>query len=1076
MKRITRFLAVVAAMLLPLGIQAADFDLSGYTLAKTLDFSIYEAEQALTQGDAVETKAWDNGNAQFQTMYAITAPEDYAGYLIVQSVANKGFIIGANSGLYSKGAQRVAAIDGLSKGDIVVITTTQADADNVISIIRRNDSKNKGDYMPDGNYNYVKSEDGKSYYCVMTDDGYVGFNGLNGKQAVSKISIYKPAQGTNLANYTVKFVDPDGNTVKESATYSSAIGMKCTVFPADLQKLTIEDVNYIVASNDAAEQTVAADGSTVVTVTYKAVAPVPYTVYEVAGDITFRTTTGTEITGNTVKVPYRYFNAANGQLYKKTQTNKEFNYSFLLTQENQVEKLEYTAVDGVTNVVFITEGEDIEGLTPCDATGNTGIRSSNSLAAYAAEADTKIVKLSAGTYKIHGIIYDSAKNPDSHWIFKAGEETVADFNCTTVNIQEFDSEEFTLTEATDIILAAGGSKTQGVDALYIVGDGSIVEEAEEVVFDFNAWDVPTSANGGVNDGDITSPYETIVDGVTLYVTNATEGVNTPNRFWSTNKGPQLRMYSGWFSLTAPEGKAIVKAVIENGKWNANNTINGVAAETGEWEGNSTDIQVAIAGNTQINKIIVTLANANDETTTFIEPILDQDIFVNRETGLGYAATTAQVDFTQALEYLGVEELTTDMLRIENADGTIISDYAQFDGWFNTKGIAETWGSLNAQAEAADKAGICVKFFQAIPDGKFEICDMNGADEVGKTYTVRWQLVNGKKSVRYTINVTFVEPQQKEIEVIKTIDVPVEMLAETAYEGSTATFPLDEVVEALGIESINEADQYIVNVTTGEFVRNSTDGWRDANGDAALWADAANGVCVKISDPASGVIDYLGTHDANFQVGDTYTAKWGFVNADNKAVVLNVNITFVAAAQVEKEVVDKGIIATVEYDISEESYTEKYTSITDEQVAAICQELGIQSLADATVYGYNPTTKELIANYEVFDGWRDANGDFHNWAGDATVPACVKYIDGKTYSCYNIAGCEEQTIKCYWAIANEEKAVLVEIDFIYSNDPTVGINDINVNSQTTTVYNLQGQRVMNGKKGLYIINGKKVVLK
>jgi hypothetical protein len=231
-----------------------------------------------------------------------------------------------------------------------------------------------------------------------------------------------------------------------------------------------------------------------------------------------------------------------------------------------------------------------------------------------------------------------------------------------------------------------------------------------------------------------------------------------------------------------------------------------------------------------------------------------------------------------------------MLRIENPDGELISDYAPFDGWFNGDGIAETWGS---------NTKVCVKFFEAIPEGKFTFYDMNGADEDGKTYTVKWQLVNGEKAVRYTINVTFKKP-----------------------------------------------------------------------------------------------------------------------------------------TAVEMEIVDKGIATSVTYDIEESSYVEKTASITDDQVAAICAELGIGSLAEAKVFGYNPTTKELVANYAGFDGWRDANGDFHTWTGNAEAPACVKYSDGQNYLCYNIAGCEAQTIKTFWAIANDAKAVLVEIDFIYTGGQTV----------------------------------------
>lgn len=282
--------------------------------------------------------------------------------------------------------------------------------------------------------------------------------------------------------------------------------------------------------------------------------------------------------------------------------------------------------------------------------------------------------------------------------------------------------------------------------------------------------------------------------------------------------------------------------------------------------------------------------------------LDLTIDHQRATGLGYTPTEAEVDFTEAKSWLGVDAITTDMLNFENPDGTLI-DYAtyakaNYDGWCNGEGMAENWGGTTK---------VCVKFFEAIPDGKFTFYDMNGADEAGKTYSVRWRLINGEKSVRYTVNVIFFKPEAEKLEVV-----------------------------------------------------------------------------------------------------------------------------------------DKGIVASVTYDIADADYVEQKVTLTDEQVAAICAELGISDLSEATAYGYNPTTQELVKNHAGYDGWRDANGDFHNWNADGTqAPACVKYTDGKEYLCYNRSSMEPQTIKTYWAIANDKKAVLVEIDFIYL-DATADPNELVIN--------------------------------
>ena len=321
-----------------------------------------------------------------------------------------------------------------------------------------------------------------------------------------------------------------------------------------------------------------------------------------------------------------------------------------------------------------------------------------------------------------------------------------------------------------------------------------------------------------------------------------------------------------------------------------------------------------------------------------------------------------------------------------------------------------------------------------------------------------------------------------IPIIATTNVAVEMIEKRAYSGDTAKFDAAAIAEWLGIENLSAATQYFVNpdktAVLAEYGGGTIDGWRNSEGFAAMWATCANGLCAKIQDPASGIIDYLGEHDATFSAGDTFNTLFAFV-ADGKAVVLSVDVTFVTDENppqpIELEISDNIYELAVEYNTTDESYLNKTVSLTDDQVAAILEELGLASLSDATVYAYNPTTQEFIADFVAFDGWRNVDGDFANHTGDATVPACVKYTDGQNYGCWNINGCEQQTINCYWAIANETKAVLVKIIFSYVLP--VGINGIYADLENAVIYDLNGQRVRVPVKGnIYIVNGKKMFLK
>ncbi|MBP3212316.1 MAG: hypothetical protein J6M41_07075 [Prevotella sp.] len=200
------------------------------------------------------------------------------------------------------------------------------------------------------------------------------------------------------------------------------------------------------------------------------------------------------------------------------------------------------------------------------------------------------------------------------------------------------------------------------------------------------------------------------------------------------------------------------------------------------------------------------------------------------------------------------------------------------------------------------------------------------------------------------------------------------------------------------------------------------------------------------------------------------------NAEGQYAEITLNIHIYKETQEITRSLSENIIkARVEYETTEGSYVEKSVELTDEQVSEILGDLQLESLADAQIFGWNPTTETFTDEFgpEGFDGWRDANGDFHKWSGNAEVPACVKTTDGKTYLCYNIGGCEPQEIKCYYAIANDTRAVLVEVTFAYVV-PT-GISELNTEKQAEVIYNLNGVRMQNAqKKGIYIINGRKVV--
>jgi hypothetical protein len=293
----------------------------------------------------------------------------------------------------------------------------------------------------------------------------------------------------------------------------------------------------------------------------------------------------------------------------------------------------------------------------------------------------------------------------------------------------------------------------------------------------------------------------------------------------------------------------------------------------------------------------TLTMVGDEAPV-VEP-LELTLDVERYPGMGYSVTEASVDFTEAIAFLGVEELTDDMLTVVNPDGTEVASTST-DGWFNAEGVATTWG---------DNTAINVKFFQAIPDGAYTICDMNGADEVGKTYTTKWALTANGKKVIYTINVTFVEKLAPVIANLSEVNVAdtkaVDLTSELGkcYEALTGNVDIAAILTTLGVESINDLAIFAVasdGTLDDNYKLGTTDGWRNADGDWQSWGENAFFyVKVDFTRESAQIYEAGGMDGKNttdeWENPASYKARYVFVNMASEnldAVVLEVTLTYI----------------------------------------------------------------------------------------------------------------------------------------------------------------------------------------
>lgn len=300
--------------------------------------------------------------------------------------------------------------------------------------------------------------------------------------------IIETMTASSSTSYTVKFQDENGNEIKSAKTSTTAIGSDITADNDDLANIYNADKTkkYIYKSGNTTIKAAEDATQNVITLVFREAETWNYTINCNAGDYT-KKITGTGLEGETVNVGYPYAINNKGTLYtintKSSSDGKGYYINLALSKNNLTKDLTYSATD-TKNVVYLSEAEDIDGLTQT-TNGNTAIRSSNGGSAYAKDGNIEFTKLPAGVYTLTACVCDaSGKNVNSTWNFLAEETIVFQFNVTTINWQLGTSEAFVLKEETPIYLAQGGSNNAGVDFLYIqkISDVATISSAEYATY------------------------------------------------------------------------------------------------------------------------------------------------------------------------------------------------------------------------------------------------------------------------------------------------------------------------------------------------------------------------------------------------------------------------------------------------------------------------------------------------------------------------------------------------------------------------------------------------------------------
>lgn len=322
----------------------------------------------------------------------------------------------------------------------------------------------KADGEAEYTVSYTNATSNTSYGTITIDvisDGFVAaYVTGNNNGYIRTLTITEAASGATV-EYTVKYVDENGNTLKASETRTGVEGSDFSITDDDKASLTVDGTKYVYDSYTASSVSVT-DGA-ILTVVYREAQVCVYTVYQTIGDIEQVYVMDEAYEGETVVVAYPVNINFNGTLYSTSQTNGKWAVSIAMDPEGSNEASIAYNETSTTDVLLLIEGEDIEGFEAI-----SDISSQSMLGAGYAESATVGV-LGAGEYTIGARFY-LASGASNTVTFKVGEETIWTYAYSGTS----KSDTFTVEEASDLTIEMTSTDgTAGIDFLYVFGTGTI---------------------------------------------------------------------------------------------------------------------------------------------------------------------------------------------------------------------------------------------------------------------------------------------------------------------------------------------------------------------------------------------------------------------------------------------------------------------------------------------------------------------------------------------------------------------------------------------------------------------------
>ena len=447
---------------------------------------------------------------------------------------------------------------------------------------------------------------------------------------------------------------------------------------------------------------------------------------------------------------------------------------------------------------------------------------------------------------------------------------------------------------------------------------------------------------------------------------------------------------------------------------------------------------------------------------------EETVVLEQEPLSDWAAVQAKPDMEAIAAALGCEVSAVGLVALDDKDNFGAST-ANNGGWWLTE-----VGTVVAYANGAF-------YIEPATANDYSVLNVGhkpGTRQVGDELTASHYFTNATNYYQYNVTLKIVEPKKVdyEFESVETRTFAVQALLDNSYAPlDLITIPAENLEAVLGTATPELYGQNIdsVAVVKGDYSKAySCDPkpgfWLNKDGRVSVWgdADARVGICWV----DNSILRFF-QHPNRNAIGDVFTTQLFLVNeATNKMITLNIKLSFVESLE-EKEIVGSENIV-VPFDL------EDITVPID--LAKAAEALGVETADLLSPDNYY--LRALQSDGVYGEGVNCENG--LSFAADGGYDSYGSYIlmveeegDGFVISTFsNDPVPEDYNVNAQFCFEVNNKQYVYYAKFVSTNI-YVGIDAVSAATPAAArIYDLSGRQVAQPRRGIYIRDGRKYIVK